>query len=126
MMPFAVRASIQSVPSLRSTIMCSCQSGLGNCTAPRRCQVAPWSVDTNTFAPRNGSSSLNSPLNGPKPSRWSSEIGSIHSPVESTVGLFSVTPCQMRRGADHAGWSASGFSQTAAHTPARPSNMSMD
>ena len=59
------------------------------------------------------------------PSRWSSEIGSIHSPVESTVGLLSVTPCQMRRGGDHAGFSASGFSQMLAQTPPRPSNISM-
>ena len=55
MMPFTVRASIHSDLSRRSTIMCSCQSGLGNFTAPRRCQVAPLSVETNTFAPRKGS-----------------------------------------------------------------------
>ena len=126
MMPLLVRASIHNVPFLRSTIMCSCQLGFGNWTQPRRCQEAPLSVETNTFAPRSGSSSGKQPLNGPKPPRWSSEIGNIHSPVESTVGLLSVTPCQRRRGADHFGASASGLLQTATHTPARPSNMSID
>src|SRR5690606_38532383 len=101
-------------------------SGFGNCAAPRCCQVAPWSVDTNTFAPRSGSSSAKQPLNLPKPGRWSSEIGSIHSPDFNTVGLLSVTPCQMRRGLDQVGSLASGFSHTAAHTPARPSNISID
>ena len=130
MMPFTVRASIHSDLSRRSTIMCSCQSGLGNFTAARRCQVAPLSVETNTFAPRNGSSSGKSPWNGPKsgspsPVRWSSERGSIHSPFESTVGLLSITPCQIRRGADHTGVSASGSSHTLAQTPPRPSNISM-
>ena len=55
MMPLPVRASIHRLPSLRSTIMCSCQSGFGKVAMPRRCQVSPWSVDTKTLAPRIGS-----------------------------------------------------------------------
>ena len=126
MIPFRVRASIHSDLSFFSTIMCSCQSGFGNVLTPRRSHVAPSSVETNTFAPRSGSSSRKQPWNARKPGRWSSEIGNIHSPVESTVGLLSVTPCQIRRGFDHVGSWSSGFSQTVAQTPARPSNMSID
>jgi hypothetical protein len=34
------------------------------------------------------------------------------------VGLLSITPCQIRRGTDQAGFSASGFSQTVAQSRA--------
>ena len=69
MMPLAVRANIHSALSFCSMIMCSCQLGFGNRTHPRRCQLAPLSVETKTLAPRIGSSSWKHPLKGPNPPR---------------------------------------------------------
>ena len=45
LIPLPARASIQSEPSFRSTIMCSSKSVPGKVTPPRRVQVLPWSEE---------------------------------------------------------------------------------
>lgn len=58
--------------------------------------------------------------------KWHCVRASIQSRLLSTVGLFKVHPCHLRRGSDQVGFSASGLSQVTEQTPARPSNISSD
>ena len=75
-------------------------------TAPRPgvAKVAPF-VCRDEAPGRRGAGPVRgrqSGLNGPKPGLWLSERGKQPFPVlASTVGLLSITPCQMRRGGDH-------------------------
>ena len=108
-MPYFVRTSSQSEPSLRSTNMCSSnwRSANGTLQPPRSVQVFPLSLETIICALLSCSRHF--------------EIGSTHSPDESMSGLHIITPSPMRRGCDHVGCAASGSAVSMHHTPSAAS-----